>query len=87
MDFVNPHAILLSRENLYDIHRTTNATFEALDEYMKESADMQMPFYVVGWRKKTDGLPTFDVLTEVQLCVEYRLGAIPPNMKTNFTKL
>ena len=87
MDFINPHAILLSKENLCDIHHTVGAQYEALTELLEESADMAMPVYIIGKRNSITGLPEWECMTQVEFCIEYRLGKIDPRVNTNFTKM
>lgn len=87
MDFINPHAILLSKENFYDIQSTTGAQFESLVTLLQESAEMQMPFYIVGWRDKDTGRPTWCCWTQEQFATEYRLEKIDPRFNHRFSKI
>lgn len=87
MDFITPHAILLSKENLRDIHHTTGAQYKALNELLDESAEMQMPFYIVAKRNSITGLPEWQCMTQVEFAIEYRISHIDPRINTNFTKM
>lgn len=87
MDFINPHAILLSKENLRDIHLTTGAQYESLNELLDESAEIAMPFYIVAQRDWKTGLPKWECMTQVEFAIEYRIGVIDPRINTNFTKM
>lgn len=87
MDFIKPHAILLSKENFYDIQTTTGAQFESLVTLLQESAQKQMPYYIVGWRDEITGYPKWCCWNQVQFIDRYQLETINDRFDHSFRKL
>jgi len=88
MNFINPHAILLCKENAGAINRTTGMSFDVISDVLKDiSQEGNIPHYVVGWRNERTGLPTCEILTEAALKEKYQLEIIPPYINEGFRKL
>lgn len=87
MNFMNPHTILLSRANLRDIHYTTGAQYEALNDLLAEAANEATLFYIVAKRSSTTGLPEWRCMTQAELKEEFDLEEISSRIDTNFTKM
>ncbi len=86
MDFIVPHAILITTQNYPEILQTVPVQPEALKSLYADSCLEDMRYYIVGWRDSVTGLPTWRVYSEVELACEYRLKDVKV-FKNSFHKI
>lgn len=87
MNFINPHAILLCKENAGAINRTTGLNFDVIKDLLEDISSETVPHFVVGWRDINSGLPMCDVLALAELKEKYQLDELPPYINEGFRKL
>ena len=87
MNFINPHAILLSKDNSWEIHVIVGLELDFIDELITDYKEESGTHYLVGWREPKFGLPTYDILTDAEILEKYQLEKLPPYVDSGFRKL
>ena len=73
MDFILPHAILVTKPNFTEILRTVPISYDALLDICHDSITEHTRYYIVGERHAKTGVPIWTSFAEVELAIEYRL--------------